>query len=398
MDLWASLPYDLLVSIFLVLDTTTIVRSAGTCRSWRRAIIGNASRLGRHRPALLLGFFHRNMYVHHPVPRSPPANVLTATEVNRTNYTTWSYSYQATAPLSSRDGFVLLAGGLGYFMRLCDAVTGICRVIPTAALDVSVDSAAYVLVTSHDIASPPATNGSGSSSVVRILAVKQGEKENVMPGVTYQIFSFESGKWGPVKRSARFGDGRAPAYRYGEPTDVAVCRGGVVYWLGEWIKDGRHRHGTRQVTFALDVLTERSWTTELPEKYLVLDKYRAWRYSFALATAEDGRLSLIASQRGHKIEVWVLVSDGLWTLQRTIDVHDMLHLYLQRDNDHVRITVFCPRSRCLFGHVHRMMDQYLFIPVDGESPCVIKTFKQGRVSCYPYEMDWSTYTSRMKYF
>ncbi|CAN6280175.1 unnamed protein product [Urochloa humidicola] len=396
-DLWASLPDDLLVSIFLLVDTTAVVRSAGACRPWRRAIIRNATRLGP-RPALLLGFFHRNSYVHHPPVRR--SNVLTATQVDWTNYTNTTWSYQATVPLSSRDGFVLLAGGSGDYMRLCDAVTGrICRFIPAAALDdVSVDrAAAYVLITSHDIVSP----GGGG---VWILAVKQGEKENVKPGMTYQIFSPASGEWGPIKTSARFGDGRAPAYRYGEPKDVAVCRGGVVHWLGEWIKDGRHRHGTRRVTFALDVLTERAWTTELPEKYLVLDRYRAWRYSFALATtAGDGRLSLIASLRGHKIEVWVLDGDGLWTLRRTVDVHGMLPLCHQRENDHVSITVFCPRSRCLFGHVRclfgHVMDQYLFIPVDGDSsPCLMKTFKQGRVSCYPYDMDWSTYISRMKYF
>ncbi|CAN6244606.1 unnamed protein product [Urochloa humidicola] len=86
-DTWASLPCDLLIDIFRLLDTTAaVVRSAAACRLWRRAIISNASRLGP-RPTLLLGFFHTFGYVHHRE-RGPFADVVAADRVDWTSYTT----------------------------------------------------------------------------------------------------------------------------------------------------------------------------------------------------------------------------------------------------------------------------------------------------------------------
>ncbi|OEL13884.1 hypothetical protein BAE44_0025097 [Dichanthelium oligosanthes] len=62
-DMWSSLPCDLLVEILRRLYATAVVRCAGACRPWRRAIIANASclrpRPDRFNPNLFIGFFYR---------------------------------------------------------------------------------------------------------------------------------------------------------------------------------------------------------------------------------------------------------------------------------------------------------------------------------------------------
>ncbi|CAN6227436.1 unnamed protein product [Urochloa humidicola] len=424
-DMWASLPSDLLVEILRPLDSTAVFRCAAACRPWRRAIMGNASCLGP-RPALLIGFFHTSRYVHHPMrPHHAPgpfADVLTAATVDWTSYEALFQTHSPTAPffvpaaaaadkdsrdddsgigvalylytrpLSSRDGFVLLGGhAAASDLCLCDAVTGTCRVLPAAAPDVSQAGASYVLVT---------VGGGGSdNSELCILAVKRGE--DVTPGMTYQIFSTASGAWGPVERSARFEEeGMGPAYRNGEPKDVVVCRGSVVCWLGNVVCGGSRRRRRRQV-FAIDVRTRRAWTTELPEKYVALE-CRTWYPSIALATSGgDGELALVVSLPSQRIEVWVLVGDdgSQWMLRRTIYVQDLL----PEDDDEeehtlgqVWLRTFCPRSGCMLGDIN---GQDLLIPIDEEDiPRPVQTIIGCRVSCYPYEMDWSTYVSRMKYF
>ncbi|CAL4991048.1 unnamed protein product [Urochloa decumbens] len=62
-DTWALLPSDLLVEVLRHLAATAVVRCAGACRPWRRAVITNASSLrprsDRFNPNLLIGFFYR---------------------------------------------------------------------------------------------------------------------------------------------------------------------------------------------------------------------------------------------------------------------------------------------------------------------------------------------------
>ncbi|CAN6270821.1 unnamed protein product [Urochloa humidicola] len=424
-DMWASLPSDLLVEILRPLDSTAVFRCAAACRPWRRIIMGNASCLGP-RPALLLGFFHTSTYVHHPMrPHHAPGpftDVLTAAVVNWTRYEGLFQThspmapffvpptaadkdirdddgdgiavalYLYTRPLSSRDGFVLLGGhAAAADLCLCDFVTGSCKVIPAAAPDVSEAGASYILV----------TGGGGSDvSEVRIVAVKHGE--DVTPGMTYQIFSTASGAWGPVERSGRLleGEGMGPAYRNGETKDVVVCRGSVVCWLGNVVCGGYRRRRRRQV-FAIDVRTGRAWTTELPEKYVALDCRRTWYPSLALATSGgDGQLALVVSLPSQQIEVWVLVGDnGQWMLRRTIYVQDLLPEDDEKKHTvgQVWLRIFCPRSGCMLGDIN---GQDLLIPVDEDIPRPVQRIIGyiHRVSCYPYEMDWSTYVSRMKYF
>jgi len=68
-DMWTSLPTDILLEIFLCLEPTTVVRCACVCKPWRRAITSNAASLRRRRPhldrfdpSLLLGIFHMNRH------------------------------------------------------------------------------------------------------------------------------------------------------------------------------------------------------------------------------------------------------------------------------------------------------------------------------------------------
>ncbi|CAO2142872.1 unnamed protein product [Urochloa humidicola] len=115
-----------------------------------------------------------------------------------------------------------------------------------------------------------------------------------------------------------------------------------------------------------------------------------------MATTEDGRLSLILHMPGGQIEVWVLLGrHGVWMRRRTIDVKGLLPEFYCQQVGQVRLSGFCPRSGCLFGDVD---GQDLLIDVERGSVHLTGRFGVGRVTKYPYEMDWSTYISKMKYF
>jgi hypothetical protein len=133
-------------------------------------------------------------------------------------------------------------------------------------------------------------------------------------------------------------------------------------------------------------------TTELPE-------INGLRYSsLVLGTSEDGRrLSLIASLPCHQVEVWEHIADGRWMLRRRIDVGNLLPNCPKEGLVRIGlISGFCPRSGCVLGEVD---GQYLIIGVDGGSPRSTQRIPTGGHIClYTYEMDWSTYISKMKYF
>lgn len=137
-DSWASSPStDLLLEIFRRLNASDVVRCACACKTWRRAIIANASSLhpipDRFVPDLLLGFFHEYWYKNEkkgmriqPAP-GPFESVLAAT-VN--------------------------ADGTG---RCCDDDETPCSFIPTGSAGGGVDLALYSrVVSSRDGYLPPA--------------------------------------------------------------------------------------------------------------------------------------------------------------------------------------------------------------------------------------------------
>ncbi|OEL34801.1 hypothetical protein BAE44_0004180 [Dichanthelium oligosanthes] len=105
----------------------------------------------------------------------------------------------------------------------------------------------------------------------------------------------------------------------------------------------------------------------------------------------DGRLSLVMPAGLHTVSVWVLIDDDQWTLQRAIHVPNLNWV-----ND-----AFCPRSGCLFVEVYEHEHQ-LVVDVETGSSRPIRSLYPKDPDDYemrhPYEMDWSTYLSRMKHF
>jgi hypothetical protein len=418
-EIWSSLPPDLFFEIFRRLDATDVVRCAGACKPWRRAVLRSASclrpRPGRFCPALLLGFFHEcyNRGYNVRFQRVPghfqksalpvlPASVSAASDYDddRCKYTTVSSFIRADAvaaagivflavmydhPFSSRDGLILLGGRRTTVdgLCLCNPMTGACTSIPAAAFKATT----YVLVTGYDL--PLTLSGFDD---VTILAVRDGDIEG---GMTYQIFSTAAGAWGPVARSEKFQKGLAA---HVDPGREVVCRGGVVHWLC-WSTETNEL----TCTAALDVRTGRTWTTELPKECIGLE-YMATVLdgSLAVATCGDGRLAVVRSMPGHLVRVWVLGDgDGGWRLRRTINAWKLLR-HLPYDDVHIRLSAFCPRSGCVLGSVN---GQEVRIDIDVEfkksSPArarPVECVGTNRDDVFPYEMDWSTYICKMKHF
>ncbi|CAN6226756.1 unnamed protein product [Urochloa humidicola] len=428
-NMWvSSLPADLLVAIFRRLDASDIVRSAGVCKPWRRAIIDNASSLRPHpdrfNPSLLICCWHvghstrlqRLPTVHTAtttlpsfIPTGAARGIDLALEDDepppsrggllvlldgscRLVLPTSGSSDDSIAiydkPLSSRDGFMLLAGSPTGDLCLRNPLTGSHKILPASSFKECV----YALVTKHDLMITP-SGGNDNSAIWMVLAVKLGD--NIGGGMTYQIFSSESGKWGPIKRSGKLEEGLDHARIYETPKDVVVCDGAICLLGVACIGDVLCRR-----TFAIDVCTERTWTIELPEKYGDLETCTSYfpASRLALATSEDGRrLSLIVSVQGYQMEVWDHIAESRhWVLRRTVDVCNLLpRNTVTGYSSSLGLSLFCPRSGCMFVHLD---GQDLLIGVYGGSARPIKRVAGGSVKWYPYEMDWSTYISRMKYY
>ncbi|CAN6373597.1 unnamed protein product [Urochloa humidicola] len=427
-NMWvSSLPADLLVAIFCRLDASDVVRSAGVCKPWRRTIIDNASSLrprpDRFNPSLLICCWHvghsarlqQLLTVHTAtatlpsfIPtgaargidlaleddESPPSRggLLVLLDGSRRLVLPTSSSDDGITiydkPLSSRDGFMLLAGSPTGDLCLHNPLTGSRKILPAPSFKECV----YALVSKHDLMITPSGNDD-DSAIWMILSVKL--RENIGSGMTYQIFSSESGEWGSVKRSGKLEEGLDRARIYGTPMDVVVCDG-TIYLLGvAYISDVLCRR-----KFAIDVCTERTWTIELPGKYGDLETCTSYfpASKLALATSEDGRrLSLIVSLQGYQMEVWDHIAESRhWVFRRTVDVCNLLpRNTVTGYSSSLGLSLFCPRSGCMFVHLD---GQDLLIGVYGGLARPIKRVAGGSVKWYPYEMDWSTNISRMKYY
>ncbi|CAO1940428.1 unnamed protein product [Urochloa humidicola] len=164
MDMWTSPPLELLLEVFRRLDVTDVVHCAGTCKSWRCAIIGNAMSCLRPRPdhfvpnLLLSFFFYKNLNgkagvsLHRTTGPFDPEFALPTAGTDLALY---------NEPLSSRDGLLLLKGREVEDLCLYNTMNGDHTFIPSAAFK----SDTYVLVTGYDL-SPSDDLG------VRILAVE----------------------------------------------------------------------------------------------------------------------------------------------------------------------------------------------------------------------------------
>lgn len=435
-DTWASLLPDLLLNIFRRLYTTDLTRCFCTCKPWRRAIIGFATsnllrpRPDRFVPDLLLGVFHFygavHYYKHAPLRRVPGPLVHSALP-SPTTTTAPCYEYDADAAytflpaatsstitgggskrassygevLSSRDGFVLLIDTMrrAEGLCLCNLITGACTFLPVAG----VEKCKYVLVTAHD----HDLTGDDDPAAVTILATAGTDTYTMDDFFTYQLFSSPSsgdaasGTWGPVQRSGQLNNKGYESYM----DYVVVCRGGAVHWLAGPAESSRYRRRVT-CTVAVDVRTGRAWTTELPTQS---NFYYDGNRSLLLATSGAGELSVIRSLPEHRIEVWVLVGGegGEWTLRRTIDdVPSLLPHCMEKDDmglNRVFLNAFCPRSGCVIGVLSDQ--QEVRIEVESSSggswsrrPVVEIIGDRQSYYCYPYEMDWSMYISKMKYY
>ncbi|KAL6908183.1 hypothetical protein ACP4OV_002353 [Aristida adscensionis] len=421
-DMWLSLPPDLLLEIFRRLEATAVVHCAAACKPWRRAIIGNAVCLRpRHDgfvPSLLLGFLYSNLEGKvrlRPLESLLAVQPFVAAAADDDDSTrccdgeaaSFCVPLAAAAAggggvdldvynqvLSSRDGLLLLGGNAADDLCLWNTMPGGgCTFLPAAAFE----DCRYLLVTPYDLP----TSDADDATATRIVAVEHGGRINTVfsRSLTYQLFS-GAGEWGPIERS---------------PEHIFTCTGvicrGAVHWLGKFEVQGGARNNC---TFAVDVRAGRSrtWMTELPEKL----RYTGTNLvpKMVLATSRDGHLSVVSFQPPpcHRIiEAWVLAGGERWTLRWTVDIQDLpgcCPSYWSASVDS-----FCPRSGYVMGKMygrmtvtrvdaggvmHCVMEKgRLLIDVDSGTARVMNMCTKHGAN-HPYEMDLSTYISKMKHF
>jgi hypothetical protein len=396
--MWLSLPPEVVVHVFRRLDAADVVSCAGACKTWRRAIIDNASSLrprpDRFNPNLLLGLVHYRCggaflrRVPGPFRSALPASTggderpgalipaaASAGGVDPTALYNW--------PLSSRDGFLLLGSldrDVVVGLCLCNPMTGDCRLLPAAA---AFRQDAYVLVTGYDDLSPSPSESDDMAVRIQIVAVRRDYSDGSR-ALQYQHFSSTSsssgiGSWGPVKRSPEFVE------RFGmtiSPGREVVC-GGAIYWLGDSTNCIQPHYS---IVAAMDVRTGRTWTIKLPTECWTRC-HREWQ---VLATTSDGRLSSLRGSKDY-IQVWVHTKGARWFLQRKIHVPN-----LRLRNEYM----FFPRSGLLLVEEEDGGPELLVDVETGRIMCPhANVLNQGVGSLLcPYEMDWSTFLSKMNPF
>ncbi|CAN6184803.1 unnamed protein product [Urochloa humidicola] len=382
-DVWASLPTDLLIDIFRRLDTGNVssLRPRPDCFN----------------PNLLLGFFYVYWYKGSNdddiadvfLQRAPGLfeSTLTAIEDDEPECLS-SFIPAASAGdvdlslydvvLSSRDGFLLLDGRDSRdYLCLCNPLTGDFTFLPYP--DFKEDT--YVLVSGYDF--DPPNNDPG----VRILTMRmdaiRGRLGGYVTTVTYQLstpttaVAGETVIWEAVTKV----NIKRCLTNYTTFNDTGVICCGAVHWLYESVNGDN-------CVLALHMGTGRTWTIEVPEQC-------QHGYSNVLAASRDGRITLVnqSTRYDKEIHVWVHIDGDQWTLQGTIDVVTDLSQFN---------TVFCPRSGWVLADVHEEEEELLIDVEGGSSKPITRPYAKDDQDDYifrfPYEMDWSTYLSRMKHF
>ncbi|KAL6908181.1 hypothetical protein ACP4OV_002351 [Aristida adscensionis] len=405
-DMWISLPPDLLLEIFRRLEFTPVVRCAAACKPRRRAIVGNAAsslrpRPDRFLPDLLLGFLCNNGEGN---VRLRPLESLLAAQPSGAGAADDGDSARCCdgeaasfcVPPAAAAAPPPASTSINTVDDLCLWSTmagGGCTFLPAAAFE----DCRYLLATAYDL-----STSDDDDTAARTIAVELDGHTDIKNGtcLTYQLFSPTSGggsggggggAWGPIKRSA---DRVFPG-------TGAICRG-AVYWLGI------ARMPKEKCTFAVDVVTGRTWTTALPEKLRRVDFFTALT-RIVLATSSDGRLSIVSFDPPcHRMQAWVLTGGDWWTLRWTVDVANLPghgpnywspFLY-----------AFCPRSghvigNLLYGLTLRICDigsvteraLTLLIDVDSGAAREMNMCTRHGPN-WPFEMDLPTYISKMKHF
>ncbi|CAN6343205.1 unnamed protein product [Urochloa humidicola] len=392
-DMWPSLSTDLLLDIFRRLDASDLVRCICTCKPWRRIIIGNVSslrpRLDCFNPNLLLGFFHECWYrgnfidVRFQRAQGPLDSALRAT-TNGDGPEKLSSFIPAESTggidlslydimLSSRDGLLLLDGSDKDDLCLCNPLTGDCTFLPYPAFVPD----KCVLATSYDLNGP-----AGDDQGVRIVAMEGQQSTEGFLTVNYQLSSptrASAGKtaaaiWGPVKHSLECKKCHGGYLIFnGAPI---ICNS-MIHWLDLSI-DGN------ACVFIIDMRTGRTWTIQVPEES---------RYGYpdhVLAKSRDGHITIVNQSifLDRMINVWVLIDGKQWTLQRMIDVPNINRLN----------PFFCTRSGWVLANVCYQQELLINVQTGSHQLIMYPHDKDPYSERYPYEMDWSTYLSRMKHF
>ncbi|KAL6908184.1 hypothetical protein ACP4OV_002354 [Aristida adscensionis] len=266
---------------------------------------------------------------------------------------------------------------------------GGCTFLPAAAFKVC----RYILVTGHDL---PTSDDATATRIVAVELEDRGRPFNLFSPrcLTYQLFSASGGgggggEWGPVKRS--------PELIYPCTGGRVICRG-AVHWLGSL--EARIQHDNCTVV-AVDVRTGRTWMTVLPEtlrRHTGMSLYT----KMVLATSRDGHLSVVGSPLPpcHRIEAWVLAGGDAgerWTLRWTVDMQDLPGYCPSYRSP--AVYRFCPRSGYVMGNVERVRERgrRLLMDVDSGTAREMNMCTRHGPN-WPYEMDLSTYISKMKHF
>ncbi|CAO1940424.1 unnamed protein product [Urochloa humidicola] len=394
-DMWPSLLTDLLLDIFRRLDTRDLVRCTCTCKPWRRTIIANVSSLRLRpdcfNPNLLLGFFHEYWKndgkfndVRFQRAQGPLDSALRATTDGDGPEKLSSFISADSAGsidlssynivMSSRDGLLLLDGSGKDDLCLCNPLTGDCTFLPYPSFVPD----KCVLVTGYDL-DGPANDNQG----VRIVAMEGERSTHGFWTVKYQLSSpttASAGKaaattWGPVKRSqeCKWCPGGYKMF-VGDPI---ICNG-AIHWLHLLI------NGTVCV-FIMDLRTGRTWTIKVPEQS------RYGHHDHVLATSRDGKITIVNHSifLDRTINVWVLIDGKRWTLQRMILVPSINRLN----------PFFCSRSGWVLANVGYRKEVLINLQTGSHRPITYPYDKDSDCEPqHPYEMDWSTYFSRMKHF
>ncbi|CAL4919342.1 unnamed protein product [Urochloa decumbens] len=271
-------PVDLLLEIFARLDVATIVRCAATCKAVRRAILDDDSPapLGRRlvsNGALLLGVSYA--FLEHK--RSD--RVRSVGQVPRRSLRFDAGVLTWVEPVASRGGLIVLRCRRNYpHLYVRNALTG--RI--TSWLPHHHVSDDY----------PPALLAVGDAGRSFQLLVSD-------VSLRTQVFSSESGEWGPV---AQVAGGLPPGFPRSAPRrgshPVVLGGGAAVCWL----------HSRDQCVIRLDIGKAQATLIELPRRVRLC--YHAYDYDhmalqLASASSADGELSLLVAGV-RVISMWTL--------------------------------------------------------------------------------------------
>jgi hypothetical protein len=386
----ASRAVDLLLEIVARTDVKTVVRTAATCRLFRRAILEPASRSRLalqlaaddgtgFDPALLLGVSYQEYdgkITTYRIVHTPAADQLRA----RLDAGSLRESFR---PVASRDRLLLLRRHRfsperrQLDLRVCDVLTGHVTDLPPVSLP---DAYQYVFL----------CVGDGDAGASFDLLVMDHIRR-------YQTFSAEEGRWGPVRQASLPSHHPNPVNRLCTSRPAVIGR--TVYWTcctnAYWDR-----------ILALDVDAAKTTLMKLPRSFICGVIPRESEKCLLLASVR-GRLNLLFSGAFHGITMWTLTpasagSAATWSRRLVISL-----LEIKRQvQDFVctrflNLEEFGERSGTLILHLGGCGELFrLNLGIKEETPVVIRRIKgpgSARVtSLFLHETDVISLLKAMK--